>query len=73
MRKLLYGYTKAIGTDKLCGNCAAIERLCVCYILIDSTIALHFKPLAIFCDCTARFVLDLVGKFLVMQIRLVWA
>ena len=29
---------------------------------IDSTIIRNFKPLAIFCGCTAWFVLDLVGN-----------
>ena len=48
--------------DQLHSNCAADQRLCFRYI--DSTIPLlsfrNFKPLAIFCDCTARYVSDLV-------------
>ena len=46
------------------GNREADQRLCFRYI--DSTILLlskyNFKPLAIFCDCTARFVSDLGGN-----------
>ena len=38
----------------------ADQRLCFRYT--DSTIPLLPKPLAILCDCTARFVLDLVGN-----------
>ena len=51
------------GADQLCCNPAAGQRFCFHYI--DSTIPLlsnHFKPLAILCNCTARFVLDLVEK-----------
>ena len=49
--------------DQLRGNREADQRLCFRYI--DSTIPLfskseNFKPLAIFCDCTARFVSELV-------------
>ena len=48
--------------DQLRGDREADQRLCFCYI--DSTIPLlsksEIKPLAIFCDCTARFVSDLV-------------
>ena len=39
---------------------AADQRLCFRYI--DGTIRLHFKPPAIFCDCTARFLSDMVGN-----------
>ena len=44
--------------DQLRGNREADQRLCFRYI--DSTIPItpkyeSFKPLAIFCDCTARF------------------
>ena len=52
--------------DQLRSNCAADQRLCFTYI--DSTISPlfkskdDFKPLAIVCDCTARFVSDLVGN-----------
>ena len=41
-------------------NCAADQRLCFRHI--DCTIPVNFKPLAIFCGCTARFVSDLVGN-----------
>ena len=53
-------------TNQLCGNCTTNQRLCFRYT--DSTIPLlskceiSFKPLASFCDCTARFVSDLVGN-----------
>ena len=50
------------GTDQLLSNCEADQRLCFRYT--DSTIPLllKFKILAFFCDCTGRFVLDLVGN-----------
>ena len=56
------------GTDQLRGNHAAYPVLCNRYI--DSTIPLlsiylyiqNFKHLAMYCDCTTRFVLDLVGN-----------
>ena len=48
--------------NQLCGNCEADQRLCFRYT--DTTIPLlsKFKPLAILCGCTARFVSDLVGN-----------
>ena len=51
--------------DQICGNREADQRLC--FRFTDSTIPLlpkseNFKPLTIFCDCTARFVLDQVGN-----------
>ena len=46
--------------DQLHGNREADQRLCFRYT--DSTIPLLLKPLAIFCDCTARFVSDLAGN-----------
>ena len=30
--------------------------------IVQSSYILNFKPLAIYCDCTAPFVLDLVGN-----------
>ena len=46
------------GADQLRGNREADQRLCFRYT--DSTIPLlGFRLLALFCDCTARFVLDL--------------
>ena len=45
------------GADQLRGNHTADRRLCFPYI--DSTIPL-FRPLEIFCDCTAQFVSNLV-------------
>ena len=43
---------------------AVTAKLISAFVLrfIDTTISLHFKPLAILCDCTARFVSDLVGN-----------
>ena len=51
--------------DQLRGNREADQRLC--FRNIDSAIPLlslirNFKPLAIFCGCTAWFVSDLVGN-----------
>ena len=43
--------------DQLRSNCEADQRLCFRYS--DSTVPLHFKLLACFCDCTGRFVSDL--------------
>ena len=46
--------------DQLRGNRKAHQRLCFRYT--DSTIPLHFKPLATFCGCTAWFVSNQVGN-----------
>ena len=58
---------KQKGADQLRGNREADQRLCFRYT--DSTIPLlllqNFKPLTIFCDCTARFASDLVGTQIV--------
>ena len=52
------------GADQQCGNRTADQRLC--FRFIDSTIPLPtksiFKPLAVFCGCTAWFVSNLVGN-----------
>ena len=60
IRKAAFCICENKGADQLRGNCEADQRLCFRYI--DSTFPLHFNPLAIFCGCTARFVLDLVGN-----------
>ena len=65
MRKPAFCICQNKDADQLCGNHTADQRLCFRYI--DSTIPLlpkskNSKPLAIFCGCTARFVLDLVGN-----------
>ena len=56
------------GADQLRGNCEADQRLCFRYS--DSTIPLlliqNFKLLALFCDCTGRFVSDLFGNTLLV-------
>ena len=62
MRKSAFCICENKGADQLYGNRTADHRLCFHYI--DSTIPLLPKteiPLAIFCGCTAQFVLDLVG------------
>ena len=49
------------GADQLRSNCEADRRLCFRYM--DSTVPLLPKFfLAIFCDCTGRFVLEVVGN-----------
>ena len=63
MRKPAFCICENKDADQLCGNCEAYQRLCFRYS--DSTILLlfrNFKPLAIFCGLTARFVYDLVGN-----------
>ena len=63
MRKPAFCICENKDADQLRGNREADQLLCFRYI--DSTIPLlpirNFKPLAILCDCTARFVSDLVG------------
>ena len=52
------------GADQLRGNREADQRLCFRYT--DSTIPLLLKyKISCFCDCTGRFVLDLVGTQIV--------
>ena len=58
MRKLAFCICENKGADQLRSKCAADQRLCFHYI--DSIIPLLAKPLAIFYDCTAGFVSDLV-------------
>ena len=66
MRKPAFCICKYKDADQLRGKCEADQRLCFRYT--DSTIPrifkceISFKPLAIFCGCTARFVSDLVGN-----------
>ena len=65
MRKPAFCICENKDADQLRGNREADQRLCFRYI--DSTIPLlstyeNFKPLAIICDSTARFVWDLVGN-----------
>ena len=59
MRKLAFYICKNKDADQLRGNREADQRLCFRYT--DTTIR-NFKILAIFCGCTAWFVLDLVGN-----------
>ena len=61
VRKPVFCICENKDADQLRGNREADQRLCFRYM--DSTILIkNFKPLAIFCDCTARFVSDLVGN-----------
>ena len=64
MRKLAFCLCENKDADQLRGNREADQRLCFRYT--DSTIPTtnirNFKPLAIFCGCTACFVSALVGK-----------
>ena len=65
MRKPVLCICENKDADQLHSHCAAEQRLCFRYT--DSTIPLlpkseNFKPLAIFCGCTAWFVSDLVGN-----------
>ena len=65
MRKPAFCICENKDADQLRGNRKADQRLCFRYK--DSTIPLLSKSeipksLTIFCDCTARFVSDLVGN-----------
>ena len=65
MRKTTFSICENKDADQLRGNRESGQRLCFRYT--DSTIPLLpkskiSKPLAIFCSCTARFMLDLVGN-----------
>ena len=65
MRKSTFCICENKDADQLHGNPEADHRFCFRYI--DSTIPLlskseNFKPLAIFCSCTAWFVSDQVGN-----------
>ena len=60
MRKQDFCICENKDADQLRGDCEADQRLCFRYMA--STIPLLPKPLAIFCGCTAQFVLDLVGN-----------
>ena len=64
MRKMAFCICENKVSDQLRSNCTADQHLCFRYT--DSTIPLlplqNFKPLAIFCGCTAQFVSDLVGN-----------
>ena len=60
MRKPAFCISENKGADQLRSNCAADQRLCFRYT--DSTINPKLQPLTSFCDCTARFVSDLVGN-----------
>ena len=64
MRKPVFCICENKGADQLRGDRAADQ--CLCFRYIDSAIPLlsksEIKPLAIFCGCTARLMLDLVGN-----------
>ena len=65
VRKPAYCICENKGADQLRGNRKADQ--CLCFRYTDSTIPLLskyeiFKPLAIFCSCTAWFVSDQIGN-----------
>ena len=65
MRKPAFCICENKDADQLRGNREADHRLCLHYT--DCTIPLlfkfrNFKPLAVLCGCTARFMSDLVGN-----------
>ena len=65
MRKSAFCICENKDADQLRGDREADQ--CLCFRYTDSTIPLlhkfqNFKPPAIFCGCTAWFVLDLVGN-----------
>ena len=65
MRKRAFCIYENKGTDQLRCNREADQPFCFCFT--DSTIPLLpkseiLKPLAVFYDCSARFVWDLVGN-----------
>ena len=65
MRKPDFCLCKKKGADELCSNCTADQRLCFLYTdskISSSSSIQNFKLLAIFCNCTDRFVSDLVGN-----------
>ena len=59
-RKSAFSIYKNEDTDKLHGNCTADQ--CLCFHYIGSTIPQLPKFQAIFCNCTAQIVSDLVGN-----------
>ena len=56
MRKPDFCICENKGADQLCGNRTTDQRLCFRHIIQN------FKPVAIFCGYTVRFVSDLVGN-----------
>ena len=56
MRKPVFCICENIGTDQMCGNRAADQRPYHRKYNPSSSQFRNFKPLAIFCACTARFV-----------------
>ena len=60
MRKSVFCIRENKDVDQLRGNREADQRLC--FRFMASRIPLLFKPLSIFCGCTARFVSELVGS-----------
>ena len=65
MRKPAFGRCQNKDADQLRGNREADQRLCFSLFGKYNTstfLIRNFKPLVIFCGCTARFVSDLVGN-----------
>ena len=61
MRKPDFCLCENKGADQLRSNCEADQRLCFSQHG-KYNFSSDFKLLACFCDCTGRFVSDLVGK-----------
>ena len=62
MRKPAFCICENKDADQLRGNRKADQCLCFHYMDSANPLLPNFKPLAIFSDCTARFVSDLVGN-----------
>ena len=62
VRKPLFCICENKGADQLRGNHAADQHLRFHYIDPSASKIQNLKPLAVFCDCTAQFVSDIVGN-----------
>ena len=62
MRKLAFCICQNKDADQLRSTCEADHAFVFATRIVQSLFYLNFKPLAMFCDCTARFVSDLVGN-----------
>ena len=62
MRKPVFRICENKDADQLRGNHEADQRLRFRYTVSTIPLLPKFKPLAIFCGCTAWFVSDLVGN-----------
>ena len=67
MRKSAFCICKNKGADQLHGNRAADQRPCFPYmgiktLLLSKSKISRLSSISIFCSCTAKFALDLVGN-----------